>query len=147
MKNTMKLFISLFMNLSMIFPVKSSMKLNYKSFALLVTIAAVSSSQLSAQDSTGPVSGLVEAAGWQAVQENCTECHSAQMIVQNSGSRAVWKSRILWMQETQGLGELSSDTENAILSYLATHYGQKEAGRRSGLAAHLMPTNPLESTN
>jgi len=69
------------------------------------------------------------------------------MIIQNSGSRAVWKSRILWMQETQGLGELSGDTEHAILSYLANNYGPKEAGRRSGLPTHLMPANPLESTN
>lgn len=92
-------------------------------------------------------SELVQAQGWVEVRDNCTECHSAQMITQNSGSRAVWKSRIVWMQETQGLGALSVETENAILSYLARHYGQKESGRRSSLPAHLMPANPLESVN
>jgi cytochrome c5 len=116
--------------------------------ALIVTLmAAVSSSQLSAQKLADSVGGLIQEEGWQTVQANCTECHSAQMIIQNSGSRAVWKSRILWMQETQGLGELSGDTENAILIYLANNYGPKEASRRSGLAVHLMPANPLESTN
>ena len=30
---------------------------------------------------------------------------------------------------------------------LANNYGPKEASRRSGLAVHLMPANPLESTN
>jgi cytochrome c5 len=113
----------------------------------IILMAAVSNSQLSAQNSADSGSGLIQEDGWQTVQANCTECHSVQMIIQNSGSRAVWKSRILWMQETQGLGELSEDTEHAILSYLANNYGPKEAGRRSGLAVHLMPANPFESMN
>lgn len=124
------------------------MKFITKNAVLVFTFLFVASgTQLSAQNSADRVSGLIQAAGWQEVQANCTECHSAQMIIQNSGNREVWKSRILWMQETQGLAELSSETEDAILSYLAANYGQKEASRRGGLAAHLMPTNPLESSN
>lgn len=124
------------------------MKLTYKSTTLVIAfVAAASGTQLSAQNSADRVSGLIQATGWQEVQANCTECHSAQMITQNSGNREVWKSRIIWMQETQGLAELSSETENTILSYLAENYGQKEASRRSGLAAHLMPINPLENSN
>ena len=88
------------------------------------------------------VTGLVMTSGWQQVQANCTRCHSAQLIVQNSGNRAVWKSRILWMQETQGLSQLNPAVESEILDYLETNYGPKEATRRAGLTANLLPANP-----
>jgi len=124
------------------------MKLIHKSTTLVIAFIAITlGTQLSAQDSADRVSGLIQATGWEEVQANCTKCHSAQMITQNSGNREVWKSRILWMQETQGLAQLGNKTENAILGYLAANYGQKDASRRSGLAAHLMPINPLESVN
>jgi len=90
----------------------------------------------------GEVTGLIQEDGWQLVQANCSECHSTQIIAQNSGSREVWKSRITWMQETQGLGELETEVENSILDYLATHYGQRAASRRAGLSEHLLPDNP-----
>ena len=66
------------------------------------------------------ITGLLQEEGWQTVQANCTACHSAQIIAQNSGSRAVWQSRIVWMQ-TQGLELLSSDVENTILDYLTVN--------------------------
>lgn len=112
-------------------------------FLLSLVLMTLENSAQTADTATG----LIQADGWVDVKDNCTECHSAQMIIQNSGSRAVWKSRIVWMQETQGLGDLSGETENAILTYLARHYGQKESGRRNSLPAHLMPKNPLESVN
>jgi hypothetical protein len=87
--------------------------------------------------------GLKQAAGWQVVRNTCTRCHTAQIITSNSGNRAVWESRIRWMQNSQGLGELSPDTEDQILSYLATHYGQKDSTRRQPLPASLMPSNPF----
>lgn len=90
---------------------------------------------------------LVREQGWEFVRDNCTECHSSQIIVQNSGNRAVWKSRIEWMQDSQGLGELAPDLENSILDYLATNYGQKAASRRQALPAHLMPGNPNPQAN
>ena len=85
---------------------------------------------------------LVQAEGWQLVRDNCTECHSSQIIVQNSGNREVWKSRIEWMQSSQGLGELAPELEGSILDYLTSNYGQKAASRRQALPAHLMPSNP-----
>jgi hypothetical protein len=111
--------------------------------------AAVNVSPTTAQSGQGIDSdtGLIEAAGWLDVKATCTECHSAQMIVQNSGSRSVWKSRIVWMQETQGLGPLSAGQEDSILNYLTENYGQKEATRRLGISAHLMPVNPLGSAD
>ena len=93
------------------------------------------------------VSGLVMQAGWKEVQANCTICHSAQLITGNSGSREVWKSRILSMQETQGMGQLEMELENSILDYLATYYGPKAATRRAGLAGHLLPDNPYLPEN
>ena len=88
------------------------------------------------------VTGLIMKEGWELVQTTCTECHSALIITQNSGNREVWKSRIIWMQETQGLQELEVAVENSILVYLADNYGQKASTRRAGLAANLLPKNP-----
>ena len=85
---------------------------------------------------------LIQEAGWQLVRDNCTECHSSLIIVQNSGNREVWKSRIEWMQSSQGLGELGPDLEGSILDYLTSNYGQKTASRRQALPIHLMPTTP-----
>lgn len=102
--------------------------------------------QVTAQDPER-VTGLVVAEGWQDVQANCTECHSALLITQNSGSRAVWESRIRWMQETQGLQDLTAELETSILDYLAEHYGQKDATRRTPLGQHLLPANPYETSN
>lgn len=93
---------------------------------------------LSAQESGAPGS-LAQEEGWQLVRDTCTECHSSQIIVQNSGNREVWKSRIQWMQDFQGLGELEAEIEDSILDYLAANYGQKTSSRRSALPAHLMP--------
>ena len=108
--------------------------------ALLILAASLS---VSSAQQIDDITGLLQEEGWQSVQANCTACHSAQIIAQNSGSRAVWKSRIVWMQ-TQGLQLLASDVENTILDYLTVHYGQKEASRRAGIPAHLLPVNPFD---
>ena len=114
--------------------------------AIPVFVAGVSAALLqplvtSAQE-IDSATGLIVEDGWTLVQDNCTECHSSLLITQNSGNRAVWESRIRWMQDTQGLKTLESDVENQILDYLSTHYGQKQSGRRAPLAADLMPSNP-----
>lgn len=90
---------------------------------------------------------LIKQEGWKLVQDNCTECHTTQIITQNSGTREVWKSRIEWMQESQGLGELEDRIENSILDYLAENYAQKTASRRPALPAHLMPVNSNPTAN
>ena len=86
-------------------------------------------------------SGLIQAEGWEVVKSTCTECHAGMMITQNAGNLAVWESRILWMQETQGLRALSGEEEATILTYLSANYPQKASSRRAGLPAHLLPTN------
>jgi len=110
--------------------------------AVLVAAMPIGIDKLSHAQESDRVTGLIMSEGWELVQANCTECHSILLITQNSGNRAVWKSRIVWMQETQGLQELSEATENSILDYLANNYGQKASTRRAGLATNLLPENP-----
>ncbi len=110
--------------------------------AVLVAAMPIGIDKLSHAQESDRVTGLIMSEGWELVQANCTECHSILLITQNSGNRAVWKSRIVWMQETQGLQELSEATENSILDYLANNYGQKASSRRAGLATNLLPENP-----
>ena len=98
-----------------------------------------------AQEAISDTSNLIIARGWQEVQATCTECHSSLLITQNSGDKAVWESRIRWMQETQGLQVLAPELEESILSYLAANYGQKTYSRRAPLDTELMPENPFQS--
>ena len=114
------------------------------SFSIGLFAASLLPQNTSAQD-TESVEGLIVDDGWQAVQENCTECHSTLLITQNSGSKAVWESRIRWMQETQGLQQLEDSLEELILNYLAQNYGQKDSSRRTSLPVTLMPDNLYES--
>lgn len=86
--------------------------------------------------------GLIKAKGWETVRNNCTACHSANLVTQNSGSRNHWEKLIRWMQDTQGLWEFEPETEETILDYLAEHYGPKEGARRPPLPRTLMPDNP-----
>jgi len=120
------------------------MKLMWLTLTALPLLFTAASS--TAQESTAP-GELIQAEGWQVVRDNCTECHSSQIITQNSGNREVWKSRIEWMQSSQGLGELGPELEGSILEYLTANYGQKTASRRQALPDHLMPTNPYTLAN
>lgn len=122
------------------------MKLIWLTLIALTTPLLFTTAGSTAQES--PAAGeLIQAEGWQLVRDNCTECHSSQIIVQNSGNREVWKSRIEWMQSSQGLGELGPELEGSILDYLTVNYGQKTASRRQALPAHLLPANPNLQAN
>ncbi|WP_296705835.1 cytochrome C [Algoriphagus sp.] len=77
--------------------------------------------------------GLLAGEGLELVKANCTACHSSALILQNRFSRETWKSKIEWMQETQGLWDLGN-TEPIILDYLAANYAPEEfRGRRKPL--------------
>ncbi|APE29904.1 hypothetical protein BOX17_02355 [Halomonas aestuarii] len=89
--------------------------------------------------------GLVMAEGWETVRNNCTACHSAKLVTQNSGSRNHWQYLIRWMQETQGLWQFQAETEETILDYLAENYGPKEDARRPPIPRALMPDNPYST--
>ena len=115
-------------------------KLTYLSkFFPLLLLLNISITTALAQDTD-----FKPADGVEVVRKNCTTCHSAQLVTQNSGSRAVWVSRLRWMQETQGMPLLEPTDEGIILSYLAINYGQKASGRRPMLHPGLLPQNPFD---
>jgi hypothetical protein len=76
--------------------------------------------------------GFVEDAGLMLVVNNCTNCHSAKLVIQNRMSKERWLATIRWMQETQNLWDLG-DNEAAIVNYLATNYAPSKKGRRQNL--------------
>ncbi len=115
--------------------------------AIAITLASYSSLQLATAQENSQTGELIKQQGWQLVRDNCTECHTTQIITQNSGTREVWKSRLAWMQETQGLGKLEAALESSILNYLAENYGQRTSSRRPALAAHLMPAQANRRVN
>lgn len=77
--------------------------------------------------------GLLADEGLSLVKAHCTACHSSALILQNRFNRETWKSKIEWMQETQGLWDLGAN-EPIILDYLAANYAPEEfRGRRKPL--------------
>ena len=110
--------------------------------SLCVVMGGLARAQELDKDKT---TGLIKAPGWETVRNNCIACHSARLITQNAGSRETWQSTIQWMQETQGLWVFDAKTEDAILTYLAKHYGPKKAGRRGSIGRGLLPDNPYKA--
>ncbi|GMN05806.1 hypothetical protein MTsPCn5_11950 [Croceitalea sp. MTPC5] len=76
--------------------------------------------------------GLVNAAGLMEVVNNCTNCHSAQLVTQNRMDKESWLATIRWMQETQNLWDLGKN-EEIIIDYLVTNYPPRKKGRRAAL--------------
>jgi hypothetical protein len=84
-------------------------------------------------DGKDSLTGLVLDEGFELVQLNCTRCHSSAIILQSRFTREDWKSKIVWMQQTQGLWDLGI-SEPLILDYLAKHYApEAPRGRRAPL--------------
>lgn len=71
--------------------------------------------------------GFIIDEGWELVKANCTVCHSSRLVIQNKLSKTVWLDTIRWMQQEQGLWDLS-DAETIIVNYLAKNYGLPEIG-------------------
>jgi len=76
--------------------------------------------------------GFIEDEGMQAVINNCTTCHSAELVTQNKMTREGWLATIRWMQESQNLWDLGQN-EGPILDYLAKNYAPEDTGRRPAL--------------
>lgn len=113
--------------------------------AIPVAICLAPLSSWAASDASreiDPDSGMVVAENWQIVKANCTACHSARLVTQNSGSRARWEYLIRWMQDTQGLWQFQPEMEDTILDYLAEYYGPKTDARRAPLLPNQLPDNP-----
>ncbi len=75
-------------------------------------------------DGVHVATGLIAGEGLEVVIQNCTACHSAKLITQNSMTESGWKSTIRWMQQTQNLWQLG-DNEKVILAYLSKNYAPK----------------------
>ena len=90
--------------------------------------------------------GLPLGDGVDLVLENCTACHSTEIIRENYMSRKAWDETITWMQEKQGLWKLGKDRK-IILDYLSKAQGEEKnkAGGREGNPMYEFnyPANPL----
>jgi hypothetical protein len=53
--------------------------------------------------------GFVDAIGLMTVVNNCTNCHSSQLVIQNRMNEERWNATIKWMQETQNLWGLGDN--------------------------------------
>jgi hypothetical protein len=76
--------------------------------------------------------GFIDAPGMMVTVQNCTNCHSSKLVIQNRMDKERWKSTIEWMQETQNLWDLG-ENEEVIINYLVTNYPPKNKGRREVL--------------
>ncbi|MEZ4968135.1 MAG: monoheme cytochrome C [Flavobacteriaceae bacterium] len=76
--------------------------------------------------------GLKDGEGLMMVVNNCTNCHSAQLVIQNRMNEERWIETIRWMQKTQNLWDLGPN-EKIIVNYLVTNYPPKNKGRREVL--------------
>ncbi|MFS4468411.1 monoheme cytochrome C [Maribacter sp. 2210JD10-5] len=76
--------------------------------------------------------GLVDGDGLQETVNNCTNCHSAKLIIQNRMTAEQWHATIRWMQEKQGLWDLG-ENEDIIVNYLTKYYPLAKKGRRQVL--------------
>ncbi|MED5353380.1 MAG: hypothetical protein VX429_03055 [Nitrospinota bacterium] len=61
--------------------------------------------------------------GVKLVLENCTVCHSADIILQNHMSRKAWEKTIALMQKERGMGKLNKRDRKIILDYLTKFQG------------------------
>ena len=77
--------------------------------------------------------GLTPGAGIEVVLENCTVCHSADIILQNHMSRKAWDKTLTWMQKEQGMWKLDKPDRKMILDYLskAQGIGKKNTSRKA----------------
>lgn len=76
--------------------------------------------------------GFIAKEGYKTVIQNCTSCHSSQLVTQNRMNIDGWNATIKWMQETQNLWELGKSQE-IIVNYLVSNYPPLEKGRRANL--------------
>lgn len=77
--------------------------------------------------------GLKDAKGLMTVVNNCTNCHSAKLVIQNRMNKERWDATIRWMQETQNLWDLG-DNQEIIVDYLVANYPVLEKSRRENLS-------------
>jgi len=76
--------------------------------------------------------GFVDDKGLIETINNCTNCHSSKLVIQNRMSKEQWIATIRWMQKTQNLWDLGRN-EEIIVNYLSKNYAPIKKGRRENL--------------
>ncbi len=114
--------------------------------AIFLSVGFVFGPALTSFAETEP--GLPDGPHRDVVEETCTACHSAAIILQNRMNRKRWDETITWMQEEQGLMDLPSETRTQILDYLETVRGMASPAGKPSPRNHRMyefdyPPNPL----
>lgn len=110
--------------------------------SLLVLVFCCATPAAATEIELDAYTGLKMADNWELVRNNCIACHSPKLITQQSGSAAQWLHMIRWMQAKQNLWQFDPETEEKIISYLATNYPPQEDRRRAAISPDLMPPNP-----
>jgi len=69
-----------------------------------------------------PWDDLPPARGRELTYGVCSGCHSMAIVTQQGMTRDQWDETLNWMVEEQGMAELSGDTREQVLDYLAAVY-------------------------
>lgn len=104
-------------------------ELNFNSKQETITAVPVEEDEDRIENGIHIRTGFVEAEGYMTVVNNCTNCHSSKIVLQNRMTAERWDATIKWMQETQNLWDLGRNQE-IIVNYLVTNYPPINKGRR-----------------
>ena len=91
-------------------------------FITLSAVAILMTKNVIAQEEIN-FQGLPLGKGIKLVLENCTVCHSADIILQNHMSRKNWKKTLTLMQQERGMAKLKKQHQKIILDYLSKYQG------------------------
>lgn len=67
-----------------------------------------------------PWDELPAAPGRELTYGLCSGCHSMDIVKQQGMTRDQWDEALVWMVEEQGMAELTGETREQVLDYLAT---------------------------
>ena len=91
-------------------------------FITLSAVAILMTKNVVAQEEIN-FQGLPLGKGIKLVLENCTVCHSTDIILQNHMSRKNWKKTLTLMQQERGMAKLKKQDQKIILDYLSKYQG------------------------
>ncbi|WP_198374397.1 hypothetical protein [Neoroseomonas rubea] len=75
---------------------------------------------------------LAEGEGRAETFAYCTVCHNTALIRRSAFSRDRWDELMDWMAEKHGMNPIEGEFRQAIVDYLAAHYGPRQQGPRGG---------------
>ena len=96
--------------------IKCRLFITLSAVAILMTKNVVAQEEINFQ-------GLPLGKGVKLVLDNCTVCHSTDIVLQNHMSRKNWKKTITLMQQERGMARLKKQDQKIILDYLSKYQG------------------------